>query len=87
MCREVSKKAKLHGVERDVDTWKAVFLHAVGKEVPVVPSLDGRGFVALGLKTSKLTIQECSDLIEYINCWCAENQIELTDPRYGPVAA
>jgi hypothetical protein len=38
----------------------------------VVPNLEGTGFVALGLSTSKMSKREFSDLLELVNAFAAE---------------
>lgn len=43
------------------------------------PSLDGKGVVPLGFKSSRLNKAEFSDLIEAIFSFCAEHGVVLTD--------
>lgn len=72
---------KDHGGRRyDAETWKAVFLHALGRETRFVPSLDGTGFIPIGLSSSDLTVGEMSDLIESMLAWGAENGVVWSDP-------
>jgi hypothetical protein len=52
-------------------------LHALGREVRFVPTLDGSSMLPLGLRSSKLTKAEFSDLIELILAWCAANGIAV----------
>ncbi|SJM49858.1 hypothetical protein FM111_02090 [Brevundimonas diminuta 3F5N] len=61
----------------DTETWKCLFMHALGREVRFVPTLDGSSMLPLGLRSSKLTKREFSDLIELILAWCAENGVEV----------
>lgn len=82
MLTEVSRKATLQGKQFDAEDWKTIFMVACGKELRLAPALEGPGFVPLGVRSSKLTIQEMSDLMEFISAWCAEQEIQLTDPRY-----
>jgi hypothetical protein len=57
-----------HGGRRySPEEWKAIFMHALGQEMRFVPSLDGRTFVPIGMKSSELSVAEMvalQDLIE-----------------------
>jgi hypothetical protein len=46
-----------------------------------VPNLDGTGFVALGLSTSRMSKRELSDLMELISAFGAERGVEWTEPE------
>lgn len=58
------------------EVWKALFLHGLQKEVQLIPTLDGSGLLPL-TRTSDLSKQEFSDLLEFIQAWCAENGVIL----------
>lgn len=66
------------GITMSKDAWKAIFMHALGREVAMLPSLDGKGFVPMGMHTSDLTVQEFTDLIEFILAWCAREGLHVT---------
>lgn len=75
---QIQKARPVHnGVQMDTETWKCLFMHALGREVRFVPTLDGSSMLPLGLRSSKLTKREFSDLIELILAWCAENGVEV----------
>ena len=58
----------VHGDRKyDAETWKAILLKAFGKELQFVPSLDGTSMVALGYRSSLLSIEEMSQFIEFIH--------------------
>lgn len=65
------------GEYRTPDEWKGLFMHACGKEVRFLPALDGKGFVPFGMRSSKLSKQEFSDLLEFVFSWCAENGVKV----------
>jgi NinB protein len=50
-------------------------------EMRMVPALDGRGFVSLGTRTSKLTKSEMSDLIEVIYAFGATRGVVFHNER------
>jgi hypothetical protein len=51
-------------------------LHHDGR---VVPSLDGRRVVQLGIQSSKFWKNEASQFIEHLYAWGAENGVEWSD--------
>jgi hypothetical protein len=67
----------LNGVRMDKVTYKATFMQALGHELRMLPTLDGTGFFPLGLSTSRLTVSEFTDLIEFVLAWCAEQDIPI----------
>lgn len=74
-------RAKPQGRVLTTETWKALFMHQAGFTCTFEPSLDGKGVVPLGFKSSRLRKAEFSDLIECIRAFAAENEIELSDDR------
>lgn len=75
---QVLKARPFHcGLRMSKESYKAIFMHALGREARMLPTLDGDGLFPLGLSTSKLTISECRDLIEFILAWCAKEGIEI----------
>jgi hypothetical protein len=73
-------RAKPQGRVLSTETWKALFMNAAGFSCTFEPTLDGRGVVPLGFKSSRLTKAEFSDLIECIYAFGAEHGIQWTDP-------
>lgn len=65
------------------DEWKVMFLHAVGKELKLLPALEGHGFVPYGSSSSRLSVGEMIDLIEFIQAWAIENGVTLQDDPDG----
>lgn len=80
MLTDISRQ-KLHGGRRySPDQWKVIFLHAVGREVQFIPSLDGTTFIPWGQSSSDLSKEEMSELIEFLFAWGAENGVAWSDP-------
>lgn len=73
----IKQRPTHYGVKADKALYKAVFLHALGQESRFIPTLDGDGMFPLGQRTSKLTVAECSQLIEYILAWCAREGLSV----------
>jgi hypothetical protein len=87
---QIQKQRPRHnGVQMTTETWKALFLHALGHEMSFVPTLDGTSMLPLGLRSSKLTKREFSDLLEFILAWTAREglAIEHFDAPEQAVAA
>lgn len=75
---QILKQRPIHcGMRMSKEAYKAVFMHALGKEVTMLPTLDGDGFFPMGLSTSKLTVGEFTQLIDSILAWCAREGITV----------
>jgi hypothetical protein len=74
LLTEVSEQVDWYGKKLTPDDWKNVFSASLRK-LQVVPNLDGSGFVALGMSTSRLSKREFSDLIELIYAFGAERGV------------
>jgi len=61
MLTDISQQVDWYGKKLSPEDWKHVFSSSLRK-LDVVPNLDGTGFVALGLSTSKMTRAEMSDM-------------------------
>ena len=73
LLTEISGKLEWAGKKRDVDTWKrlltAAWCRATNQAVELLPAIDGAGVDIVYLKTSKLSKNECGELIEFIDEW------------------
>ena len=78
MLHEISEQVDWHGRKLSPEDWKHVFSSSL-RRLDVVPNLEGTGFVALGLSTSRMSKREFSDLIELIAAFAAERGIELME--------
>jgi len=76
LITEISK-AKLLGIRKTPDDWKALLMHAAGSECQFETGLDGRPF-PVGFRTSKLTKSQMSNLIEWIYAFCAEHGLDVS---------
>jgi hypothetical protein len=85
LLTEISRKMEWAGNKHDVDTWKRLLVSAWGRargdSVTMLPALDGQGIDIVYSKTSKLTVAECAELIEFVLAWAAQNGIELHVPE------
>lgn len=72
-------RAKPDGRVLPPEIWKCLFMASAGFNCTFEPSLDGKGVVPLGFKSSRLNKAEFSDLIEAIRCFAAERGIDLDE--------
>lgn len=79
MLTDVATQATHKGERYTTDQWKVIFMHACGREVQFIPSLDGSTFIPWGQSSSDLSKQEMSELQDFIEAWCAENGVVLHD--------
>jgi hypothetical protein len=66
--------SKPGGRSHTPDTWKALFMQALGHEQLFEIGLDGRPF-PLGFRSSKLTVPQMADLITFIQQWGDANGV------------
>lgn len=83
MITDIAKQKLYNGLKLDVKSWKLVFMDALNMEVLIVPNLANTGFVNLGSSTSRLNKALCSDLMEIIAAWGAQNGVVFSDPKYA----
>jgi hypothetical protein len=81
---EIARQRPIHnGVKMTPDLFKAVFMQALGREMVMLPTLNGDGFFPIGHRSSELSKAEFSDLLELIHAWAATQGITLNDPSDG----
>ncbi len=78
MLSDVSR-AKPEGRELTPDKWKCLFMDAIGIPAAWEPGING-GVVNVGYRSSRLTKEQMSDLIEQMYAYGAEHGIEWTEP-------
>jgi hypothetical protein len=79
MLSDVSR-AKPEGRDYPSEIWKALFMDAAGFKVTFEPTLDGKGVIPLGFKSSRLTKAEFGDLIEAIYAYGSEHNVKWSEP-------
>lgn len=79
MLNDVARQVEWYGKRLDAEDWKHVFSASLRK-LAVVPNIDGTGFVALGLSTSKMTKSELGDLMTLIEAFGSERGVVWSEP-------
>jgi hypothetical protein len=80
MLSDVSR-AKPEGRELTPDVWKALFLHSLDHAQRFEMALDGKGMVPVGFRSSRLTKEQMSDLIETIYEYGARHGVQWSEPK------
>ncbi len=79
MLTDVATQKEHGGKKYSTKQWKALFMHACGREVQFLPALDNSTFIPWGQSSSDLSKQEMTDLIEFMFSWGAENGVVFHD--------
>lgn len=77
MLSDISR-AKPMGRRYTPDDWKAIMMNACGWECQFLEGLDGRPFPQ-GFRSSRLTKEQMSNLIEYMLAFGAEHGVIWSD--------
>lgn len=71
-------RAKPGGRKHTPETWKALFMHAMGHQSRFEMGLNGEPFPA-GFRSSQLTRAQMADLITFIMAWGAEQGVQFDE--------
>lgn len=72
-------RAKPEGRTLTPDCWKILFMHSLDHQQRFEMALDGRGFVPMGFRSSRMTKAQFSDLFAVIEEYAARHSIDLGD--------
>jgi hypothetical protein len=75
---QVSKQVDWYGTKLSSEDWKDV-LTASLRHARVVPGIDPGTFVPLGMRTSQMTKEEISNLIELVYAFGAEHDVKFRE--------
>ena len=73
---EISRQVDWYGQKLSADDWKDVFSASL-RRARVVPGLDAGTYVPLGMRTSDMTKEEFSNLLELMFAFAAERGVAL----------
>lgn len=76
LLSDVSEQVIWYGARLTPEDWKDVFSASLRK-ARVVPTIDGDGFVPLGMRTSQMTKAEFAALMELIEAFGAERGVSF----------
>ena len=75
MLNDIAAQVKHCDEPWEPEDWKCAFMRAMGCKIRFMPSLDGKGVVALGYHSSKLDKEKFSELIETIYDYGAKHGV------------
>lgn len=85
VLKDISDQVVWCGKKFDIDTWKrlcvAAWLRERNETPDLIPALDGKGFDVIYQQTSKLSVLECSQLIDWCFAFGAEQGVEFSEQR------
>lgn len=73
------------GLRYEPEEWKDIFSATINKQ-RIVPSIDGKGIVMLGVSTRKQSVQWFNEMMMVIEVFGAENCVKFTAPDYYPTS-
>ena len=73
-------RAQPDGRQATPEVWKALFMNAMGFECAFETGLDGRPFPT-GFRTSRLTVSQMRDMIEFIYAYGAQHGVRWSEPN------
>jgi hypothetical protein len=81
MLTDISKQVVWHGLRLTPEEWKEMVTAAL-KRQKVVPGIDG-GFVVIGASTSKMSIKEMIDVIDFAYAFGADpdHPVKWSEPE------
>lgn len=78
MLGEIAEQVVWYGKKLSAEDWKTV-LTASLRQTRVVPTIDGDGFVPLGMSTSKMSVKEMGALMDLIEAFAAQQGVQFRD--------
>ena len=80
LLADISRQVDWYGEKLTPEDWKHVFTSCLRKQRSV-PGIEG-GFVVLGARTSLMSKEEMSDLLELMHAFAAERDVKLSAPKW-----
>lgn len=81
---EISKQVTWAGKKWHVEDWKrlitAAWVRTRQQSVTMAPAIDGHGFDVLYQRTSTLSKAEFAELVDFTQCWAAEQGVMVKEP-------
>ena len=86
MLSDIAAQKEHAGRKYTPNQWKVLMLNAIGQEVQFIPALDNKAFIPWGQSSSDLSREEMTALIDFMECWGAENGVRFHGkPEQPPI--
>ncbi len=80
MCQDcINQTARF--AEYSMEDIKLTFMNALRGEMKFLPMLEGQGAFPVGSKTSDLTVEQFSGLVDLVYEWGGRNGVKWTGPQ------
>jgi hypothetical protein len=79
MLSDIARQ-KPEGRDLTTDKWKSLFMDAIGIPADWEPGING-GVVNVGYRSSRLSKEQMSEMIEQMYAYGAEHGVEWTEPQ------
>lgn len=73
---DISNQVDWYGQKYDPESWKDILTAGLRKEQRLAPGING-GLVALGARTSKMSVKEMNELLEFCQWFAAEKGVRI----------
>lgn len=83
MLHEIAEQVEWYGAKLEAEDWKDMATASL-RHARVVPGIDRGTYVPLGMHTSTMTIEEMTNLIEFLYAFGAEHGVVFKDPKEQP---
>jgi hypothetical protein len=80
LLSDVSKQVIHHGQKLKPESWKDLFTAHLKRQV-MLPNIEGDGWIALGTRTSEMSVGEMNELIECIYAYGSEHEVKWSEPH------
>jgi hypothetical protein len=81
---QIAAQVTWHGQKLTADEWKDMATAAL-KRQRVIPGIDG-GFVVLGSRTSRMTVAEMTELIDFLDAFGAQQGVKFKTAHWEDAA-
>jgi hypothetical protein len=79
---DIASQVEHAGKKWDVLIWKrlltAAWLRESGDQPQMIPAVDGHGFDVIYERTSKLTVKQCAELLDWVEAFGGEHRVRWT---------
>lgn len=79
---DIANQVEHAGKKWDLLIWKrlltAAWLRESGDQPQMIPAIDGHGFDVIYERTSKLTVKQCAELLDWVEAFGGEHQVRWT---------
>jgi len=84
LLTQLADQHRWHGIKLTAEDYKDLLTASLRREVRTVPNTDGTGFVVLGMRTSDMSREEMSNLIDLIYAFATRVGVTFSAAPVSP---